>query len=463
VKPPKNNFYLTALVLFDLIILIFSYVMARYLVFLNFDINILNLKKIIIILFLIFILFITLEKFELSSHYRFRTYLDILKNILYYEIFLIAAFYVFILLNIYRFRNDFVLNYVIISFSIFVVQKFLIKFIFNILSRKGINTKNYLVVGSGLVAINFYKKIKYSPNLGINVIGFLDDDDDINSELNNKVIKNLIIDKVKNIESVLSSRNINNVIIALPMHAEDKIIKIVSICEKHGIKVELIPDYYKIISTNPSVSKIKGIPIIGIRNVPLENIFNKFIKRICDVVFAICGLIFCIPIFIIIIVGIKISSPGPIFFRQRRTGYKQKEFDIIKFRSMRINADSDKLQATKDDPRKTKFGDFLRRTNLDELPQLINILKGDMSVIGPRPHMVAHTKEFHEKYDNYLVRHWVKPGLTGWAQVHGWRGNSDIEMRLKYDIDYIENWTIWLDGKILFLTLFGSKVKENAF
>jgi Undecaprenyl-phosphate glucose phosphotransferase len=260
----------------------------------------------------------------------------------------------------------------------------------------------------------------------------------------------------------MEEKMIDNVIIALPMRSEEKIIKIANICENKGIKAELIPDYFKIVSSNPSISQIKGFPLIGIRKVPLEHMFNKFIKRLFDICFAVAGLIICLPLFIFVTVGIKITSPGPVFFRQKRTGYKQREFLIIKFRSMHVNAESDTTQATKDDPRKTKFGDFLRRTNFDELPQLINILIGDMSAIGPRPHMISHTEEFYKKHDKYLIRHWVKPGLTGWAQVNGWRGDSDIGMRLKYDIEYIEKWSLWFDMKIVLLTVFGKKVKRNA-
>ncbi len=196
---------------------------------------------------------------------------------------------------------------------------------------------------------------------------------------------------------------------------------------------------------------------------PLENMFNRFLKRLIDFSLSLVALIVFSPLILFVMILIKLNSKGPVFFKQKRTGYKQKEFYIYKFRTMKVNVDADKKQATKDDPRKTKLGDFLRKTNIDELPQLINILKGDMSIIGPRPHMLMHTEEFHKKYDKYLVRHWVKPGLTGWAQVNGWRGDSDIGIRVKYDLEYIENWSLLFDLKILFLTFFGKKVKRHAY
>ncbi|OHD28145.1 MAG: hypothetical protein A2Y34_11295, partial [Spirochaetes bacterium GWC1_27_15] len=327
------------------------------------------------------------------------------------------------------------------------------------------NFRRYLIIGAGELGINFYRKVVSSNDLGIKIVGFLDDDKQLINSDNPEytdVIKGLIIGTTEKIETILKSRLVDNVIIALPMRAETKIINLANLCEKFGVKAELIPDYYKVVSSKPSFRSIKDYPLIGIRNVPLENMFNRLTKRLIDIMVALAGLILCSPVFIAIMIAIKLTSKGPVFFKQKRTGFRQKDFDILKFRTMIVNEDSDKVQATKDDPRKTKIGDFLRKTNLDEIPQLINILRGEMSVVGPRPHMIAHTEEFYQKYDKYLVRHWVKPGLTGWAQVNGWRGDSDIGIRVKYDIEYIENWTLLFDIRIIFLTLFGRKVKNNA-
>jgi Undecaprenyl-phosphate glucose phosphotransferase len=459
------NKFSSIIVVIDLLILILAYIFSRYIVFSELSISTWNLEKIIIVLFLIFILFITLERFEFSNLYRFHSFFDIIKSIFNFELVLIASFYICILFRIYNFKNAFVFWYVILTSSAFIVVRMLLKISLNILRRSGYNYVRYLIVGAGNVGINFYKKISQAHELGIKIEGFLDDDTSLKTTTKKEYtgeIKKLILSTTDDIEKVIDEKMIDNVVIALPMRSEEKIIKIANICENKGVKAELIPDYFKIVSANPSINQIKGFPLIGIRKVPLDHMFNKFIKRLFDICFAVGGLIVCLPIFIFVIIGIKISSPGPIFFRQKRTGYKQHEFQIIKFRSMLVNDQSDEKQATKDDPRKTKFGDFLRKTNLDELPQLINILIGDMSAIGPRPHMLSHTEEFNKKHDKYLVRHWVKPGLTGWAQVNGWRGDSDIGIRLKYDIEYIEKWTIWFDLKIVFLTVFGRKVKRNA-
>ena len=190
---------------------------------------------------------------------------------------------------------------------------------------------------------------------------------------------------------------------------------------------------------------------------PLQNPLNKLIKRIFDIVFSIIFLIPTALIFPFVWLIIKIQSPGPLLFKQARTGIDGQTFNMLKFRSMHVNDDADKLQATKDDPRKYPFGDFMRKTNIDELPQFINVLRGDMSIVGPRPHMLAHTEQYSELIDKYMVRHFVKPGLTGWAQVTGFRGETkelwQMEGRVKRDIWYMEHWSIWLDIRIIWMTI----------
>jgi Undecaprenyl-phosphate glucose phosphotransferase len=327
---------------------------------------------------------------------------------------------------------------------------------------RGYNYKNYLVIGAGELGVDFYETVTKNYELGIRIIGFLDDKKEFNNSRYSEKIKKMILGKTTQIETILKTMSIDNVIVTLPLTEEKHVIEITNICEKYGIKAELVPDYRKIVSSNPSFRIIEDFPLIGIRNVPLENMFNRLIKRLLDLILAIPGLILISPMLFIIMIIIKLTSKGPVFFRQKRTGFQQKEFNIIKFRTMKLNSESDTKQATKDDPRKTKFGEFLRETNIDELPQIINVIKGDMSIVGPRPHMIAHTDEFYKKYDKYMVRHWVKPGITGLAQVNGWRGDSDIKIRVKYDIKYIENWSIWLDLRIIFLTFFSKKTKKNA-
>ncbi|MCR5003942.1 MAG: exopolysaccharide biosynthesis polyprenyl glycosylphosphotransferase [Bacteroidales bacterium] len=208
-------------------------------------------------------------------------------------------------------------------------------------------------------------------------------------------------------------------------------------------------------------SEVGSVTVVNLREEPLQNPLNAFVKRLFDIIVSFVFLCTLFPlVFVFVFIGTKLTSKGPIFFVQKRTGYRGQAFNMYKFRSMRVNDDSDKVQATADDPRKTKFGDFLRRTSIDELPQFINVLKGDMSVIGPRPHMLYHTEVYSKLVDEYLVRHMVKPGLTGWAQINGCRGetktNEEMVERVRHDIWYIEHWSITLDLKIFFLTIIKS-------
>ena len=461
----NSNFLLTVLIFFDLVIFCGAYLIAGHL-----TVGLLSLfssvKDFFIAIILNAIFLITFEKFEFSHTYRFRPFLIIIKNILLIFIFIIALMHLLIILKIKNYDNNFVLFYITILLTVFTAERMIIKLFLNILRKRGYNFRRYLIVGAGQVGLNFYRKIISSTELGIRIVGFLDDNEGFLTTTNpayTDQIKGLILGKTDKIETLLKTMTLDNVVLALPIYAEQKIINITNLCEKYGVKTELIPDYFKVITSNPSIRQIKGYPLIGIRNIPLENMFNRFMKRICDLALSIIGFIIISPLFLVIMLVIKFSSKGPVFFKQKITGFKQKEFEIIKFRTMIINEEADIRQESENDRRKTKIGYFLRKYNLDELPQIINIIKGEMSIIGPRPHMLSHTEEFYQKYDKYLIRHWVKPGMTGWAQVNGWRGDSDIGMRVKYDIDYIENWSLFLDLKILFLTFFGKKVKRYAY
>ena len=228
-------------------------------------------------------------------------------------------------------------------------------------------------------------------------------------------------------------------------------------CEDSFVRFFGVPDVYAYLNRRLLVSTVEGVPVLAVREEPLVNLFNRFQKRTFDLVFSTFVLVFLFPpIFLISAIIIKRQSPGPVFFRQKRTGMDGREFWCLKFRSMRTNDQADVLQATEDDLRKYPYGAFLRRTNLDELPQFINVLLGDMSVVGPRPHMLKHTEQYRDMIGRYMVRHLAKPGVTGWAQVNGLRGTtrdvSDMERRVRHDIWYVEHWSFWLDLIIIFKT-----------
>ena len=237
------------------------------------------------------------------------------------------------------------------------------------------------------------------------------------------------------------------------------------ICEKSGVHTKFVPDYYNFISTNPYTEDLDGLPVINIRNVPLTNTVNRVIKRLIDIVGSIVALILFSPIMLIVAILVKKSSPGPIFFAQERIGLGNKPFKMYKFRSMGVQDPKKEAKewTTKNDARVTPVGRVIRKTSLDELPQFWNVLKGDMSLIGPRPERPLFVEKFKEEIPRYMIKHQVRPGITGWAQVNGFRGDTSIRSRIEHDLYYIENWSLGLDIKILFLTFFKGFVNKNAY
>ena len=331
--------------------------------------------------------------------------------------------------------------------------------------NKGHFKRNVLIIGAGRMGKKIYEEIKRHPEMRYKTVGFLED----NNTDETNFVHNKIIGQLKDFEKILKTIKIDEVIIALPLSFEKTIEKIINIAEDHGVRLRLIPDIYRLTVQRVELANIGTVPVFQFSAIPLDDPFNRLLKRFFDLVFASSILILFSPIIVMAAVAVKLSSKGPAFFVQLRTGYNQNNFKCYKIRSMKDLPPSiqNTLQATVNDPRKTKIGDFLRRTNIDELPQFWNVLKGDMSVVGPRPHMLNHTKEFNQRVDKYMIRHFIKPGITGWAQVNGWRGPTDtdekLRKRIEYDLWYMENWSLWLDIKIIFKTIFSKQSRLNAF
>ncbi|MCX7885400.1 MAG: undecaprenyl-phosphate glucose phosphotransferase, partial [Caloramator sp.] len=267
------------------------------------------------------------------------------------------------------------------------------------------------------------------------------------------------------LESILGSFNIDEVFITLDIGKYNKMKSILDLCEKYGVRIQIIPAYYKYIPSKPYLEEIDGIPVISARYIPLDLISNKIIKRLFDIICSSILILLFSPIMLLISIIIKFTSQGSVIFKQERVGYNKKPFIMYKFRSMKVqSSEEEKVKwTTKDDPRKTKFGEFIRKTSLDELPQFFNVLKGDMSIVGPRPERPYFVDKFKEEIPQYMVKHQVKPGITGWAQVNGLRGDTSIKKRIEYDLYYIENWSLLFDIKIMFLTVFKGLVNKNAY
>jgi exopolysaccharide biosynthesis polyprenyl glycosylphosphotransferase len=265
--------------------------------------------------------------------------------------------------------------------------------------------------------------------------------------------------KVTGVVDFISNNKVDDLYCSLdPNQSKDEVDAIIKLCEERFINFYYVPNMDGYIHRKMHFSQYGNVTLINLHNEPLADPYKRAFKRLFDICFSGLFLITLFPIiWIFVAIGTKVSSPGPIFFRQKRTGYSGKSFTMLKFRSMRVNVEADTLQATSDDPRKTKFGDFLRRTSIDELPQMINVFRGDMSVVGPRPHMEYHTETYSKLIDEYLVRHLCKPGLTGWAQVNGCRGETktveEMADRVRHDIWYIENWSMLLDLRIIVKTV----------
>lgn len=310
---------------------------------------------------------------------------------------------------------------------------------------RGFNQKTLVIVGSGQSARMCLKELRDTPELGYRVAGYVSDSSAWTG-----------LDRLGDfaaLGSLLEALVPDEVIAGLGPEEYAHIPGIIAACEDNGIKLSLVPAYVQYMPARPQFDSLNGIPLLNLRRVPLDNLGSAFLKRCTDLAGALVLLALTSPVMLAAAVGVRLSSPGPILFRQERVGRHQKTFTMYKFRSMRVNDTSDTAWSRDRDPRKTRFGAFIRKYSIDELPQLFNVLRGDMSLVGPRPELPHFVEKFKKEIPLYMVKHQVKPGITGWAQVHGLRGDTSIQERIRYDIFYIENWSLWLDLKILVMSL----------
>ncbi|MBO4266951.1 MAG: undecaprenyl-phosphate glucose phosphotransferase [Lachnospiraceae bacterium] len=327
--------------------------------------------------------------------------------------------------------------------------------------KNGYNLKYVLLIGYSGSAQSYINKLQLNPQWGYVVRGILDDNVERGTEY--KGVK--VLGTIDNLPLILPENKLDEIAITLPLGQYGRLKEIVNLCEKSGVHTKFIPDYAGIIPDRPYTEDIQGLPVINIRYVPLNNTINNVVKRLVDIVGSAVGLILASPIMIISAILIKATSKGPVIFAQERVGLHNKPFQMYKFRTMieQSEAEEAKGWTTKDDPRVTGIGKFLRRTSLDELPQLFNILVGQMSLVGPRPERPQFVEKFKEEIPRYMIKHQVRPGLTGWAQINGLRGDTSIEQRIEHDLYYIENWTLEFDIKILLLTIFRGFINKNAY
>lgn len=343
-------------------------------------------------------------------------------------------------------------------------KRYLLRRILRNYRAKGYNLKHVLLIGSGTAAQDYAAMTLRNKDLGYNITGYIAEPGMPKASLfieeaagKGKSIAHEIpqIAAFEELSEILENNFYDEVICALDAEYTDMLPSIISGCEKNGLKLSVIPFYYKILPNKAYMEEVEGLPLINMRRIPLDNKLNGICKRTGDILLSSLLIVLTSPVMLFAAIGTKLSSPGPVIFKQERVGKDNKTFTMYKFRSMRVNAQSMTAWSKNEDPRKTKFGSFIRKCSIDELPQFFNVLKGDMSLVGPRPELRKFVDEFKETVPLYMIKHQVRPGITGWAQVNGLRGDTSIRERIEHDIYYIENWSFMLDLKIIAMTALG--------
>ena len=349
----------------------------------------------------------------------------------------------------------------ILNVTITLLVRSLIRYFLRTFRKKGYNLKYILLVGYSRAAEEYINRINLNPQWGYVVRGILDDK--VPRGTTYRGVK--VLGTIANLNVILPVSQLDEIAVTLALSDYDRLEEIVGLCEKSGVHTKFIPDYNSLIPNRPYTEDLMGLPVINIRYVPLTNTLNMLSKRAVDIVGSFCGLIVLSPLLLVLAVIVKTTSKGPVIFKQERVGLHNKTFQMYKFRTMYVQApgEEEKAWTVKGDTRVTRAGRILRKTSMDELPQLFNILKGNMSIVGPRPERPLFVEKFKEEIPRYMIKHQVRPGLTGWAQVNGYRGDTSIRKRIDYDLYYIENWSMALDIKIMFLTIFKGFINKNAY
>ena len=342
----------------------------------------------------------------------------------------------------------------LLSLALLCVKQIILTKTLHILRMNNKNPKDVLIVGNGYAAEEYAKQINDNLHFGYKIIGCV---------CNAQKTRFEKLGNYSDLDAVLKKYKPREVVIAVSIREEAKMQELISVCDNNGIRVSIIPAMYKYFRSKCQVDMVGNLPIINTRAIPLDNIGNAAIKRIFDIVASLILIVLTSPVMLIALIGVRLSSKGPVVFRQKRVGKNNKEFVMYKFRSMRVNNEQDTAWTTNDDPRKTRFGTFMRKTGIDELPQLFNVLFGQMSMVGPRPEIRKFVDEYSKTIPLYMVKHQVKPGITGLAQIYGYRGDTSIERRIELDIKYIESWTLWSDIKIILVTPFKMFNRNEKF
>ncbi len=352
-----------------------------------------------------------------------------------------------------NYSRQMLLTFFLLSFLLLALKRIVLRRTLKHFRERGYNLKHVLLIGSGNLARNYLEKIETELDMGYHPLGYIAEKEGD--------LKIPYLGGYDRLEDILEEKKPDEVISAVDAGEFEHTPQIVAACEKTGCKLSAIPIYAEYLSSSQQIDDLDGIPLLNMRRIPLENIGNAFLKRAFDILLSALILILFSPLMLVTAIGVKLSSPGPVIFAQKRIGLNKKPFLMYKFRSMRVNTRQDTAWTGVKDDRRTAFGSFIRKYSIDEFPQFWNVLKGDMSLVGPRPEIPFFVEQFKEEVPHYMLKHLVRPGITGWAQVNGLRGDTSIPERIRYDIYYIEHWSFGFDLKILFLTIFGGKFKNS--
>lgn len=452
--------------LFDVFFLILAAILAYVY---RFDKNIIQIPEAYIypIVVAVVLSIIIFPQFNLYESWRGRRWFSHLRAVF---LSLISILLILTLLFVFfkvseKFSRLWLINWFALSFLLIVGYRFLTYLVLTRIRSLGYNRKNVLVVGAGDLGKLVSQNLALQSSSGYDIALFLDD----NPEIHNKSIDGVSVSSdIEKIENYVREYNISEVWIALPLRAEKRLKEILALLQYNMVSIKLIPDIFGLELMNHSVCKVAGVYALDLRVSPMVG-WRQLLKFFEDRLGGLFIFILITPLLILISIAIKLSSRGPVLFKQHRHGWDGKIINVYKFRSMIVHEEGSGQisQATKNDSRVTKFGAFLRKTSLDELPQFYNVLQGRMSIVGPRPHAVEHNEIYKSQIKKYMLRHKVKPGITGWAQINGFRGETDtlekMQKRVDYDLYYIQNWSLWFDVKIIFLTVFKGFVDKNAY
>jgi Undecaprenyl-phosphate glucose phosphotransferase len=361
----------------------------------------------------------------------------------------------------YEFSRLTFLYFWIISMVALCIERILFRELLRFIRRRGYNLRFALIVGTGSLGLNVTDRMRRHPELGIIIKGFLSEE---KSQIGNELHGFRVLDTFDNVRNVVVEQKIDMVLITLPLSAHEKLKTILGDIGDEMVSIMLIPDLIEIATLRGGIGEFEGMPIISLRDTPLYG-WSLVGKRVMDIVLSLAIILAVSPLMLVISILVKVTSEGPVFYRQERMGLDGKIFNMLKFRTMTTQAEKETgpVWAANVDSRKTVIGAFLRRTSMDELPQFFNVLKGEMSIVGPRPERQFFIQQFRDQVPKYMLRHKMKAGITGWAQISGWRGNTSLEKRIEYDLYYIENWSLRFDLEIMWLTIWKGLINKHAY